>query len=126
MEYIKEGSTLPVPLNIIPTPKSIHSIFNKILKFWKRKYSEKPEIDLQNPERTHKTYQKNEVPNLKATVSTRKQSSSSDELTYIVIFLILQFLNKKPPKLVADFIICKNSSYPTLSNCKLNFPSKVI
>lgn len=23
MEYIKEGSTLPIPFNIIPTPKSI-------------------------------------------------------------------------------------------------------
>ena len=32
MEFIKGGATLPVPLNTIPTPKSVYYIFKKLLK----------------------------------------------------------------------------------------------
>jgi hypothetical protein len=32
MEYIRDGSTLPVPFNIIPTPKSLIDIFRNIKK----------------------------------------------------------------------------------------------
>ena len=33
MEYIKQGSTLPVPFNIIPTPKSIANIIRATCQF---------------------------------------------------------------------------------------------
>lgn len=29
MEYIEDGSTLPVPLNLIPTPKSVMLLFRQ-------------------------------------------------------------------------------------------------
>ncbi len=37
MEYIKEGSTLPVPFNIIPTPKSCINIFKKLSNLCNKK-----------------------------------------------------------------------------------------
>ncbi len=33
MEYIKEGATLPVPFNIIPTPYSIYNLGKKFFNF---------------------------------------------------------------------------------------------
>ena len=33
MEYINEGSTLPPPLNIVPTPKGIYVFIKKMLNF---------------------------------------------------------------------------------------------
>lgn len=37
MEYIKDGGTLPPPINIIPTPKSIFYMFKKLINFFSRK-----------------------------------------------------------------------------------------
>jgi hypothetical protein len=37
MEFIKSGATLPVPLNVIPTPKSFFNLLRKIHFFvWNR------------------------------------------------------------------------------------------
>ena len=48
MEYINEGSTLPPPLNIVPTPKGIYKILKYIL-YWlvenKIKFSHVHEIN---------------------------------------------------------------------------------
>ena len=40
MEYIKDGSTLPVPFNIIPTFKSFYLIFKKLKRFVIKKKKE--------------------------------------------------------------------------------------
>lgn len=37
MEYIREGATLPVPFNIIPTPKSFYYLFLKLVNLFKKK-----------------------------------------------------------------------------------------
>ena len=37
MEYINEGSTLPPPLNILPTPKGVYELFQKIITEVKKK-----------------------------------------------------------------------------------------
>lgn len=37
MEYIKDGGTLPPPINIIPTPKSVIYMFKKLVNFFSRK-----------------------------------------------------------------------------------------
>jgi hypothetical protein len=37
MEYINEGSTLPPPLNIIPTPKGVCGLVKKIIHRIKKK-----------------------------------------------------------------------------------------
>ena len=37
MEYIKDGGTLPVPFNIIPTPKAFYISFKKIIDVFKKK-----------------------------------------------------------------------------------------
>lgn len=47
MEYIKEGSTLPIPFNIIPTPKSILLMIKRIKNFI-TKDKEKPSEDAFN------------------------------------------------------------------------------
>lgn len=44
MEYIKDGGTLPVPINIIPTPKSFVYMFKKIKGIFSKK-KEKPKHD---------------------------------------------------------------------------------
>ncbi|CAF1249920.1 unnamed protein product, partial [Didymodactylos carnosus] len=47
MEYIKEGATLPVPFNIIPTPKSLYYLYQKIIqrkKLRKRHQREQQQI----------------------------------------------------------------------------------
>ncbi len=36
MQYIKEGATLPVPFNIIPTPKAFYKFCEKIYSRFKR------------------------------------------------------------------------------------------
>ncbi len=46
MDYIEEGSTLPPPLNIVPTPKSIIRLFSPITNclckvFFKKKQNDK-------------------------------------------------------------------------------------
>ena len=35
LEYIKQGSTLPVPFNVIPTPKSIANVFRSLCRVCK-------------------------------------------------------------------------------------------
>ena len=45
MEYIKDGYTLPVPLNLIPTPVSVYFSF----KDWYKKYKEKNNGSASNP-----------------------------------------------------------------------------
>ena len=39
MQYIKEGATLPVPFNIIPTPKTIIYLVNKVVNLCKKNES---------------------------------------------------------------------------------------
>ena len=47
MEYIKEGFTLPVPLNLLPTPVSTYNSIRKYIKKYKeRKAKVEPESDL--------------------------------------------------------------------------------
>ena len=41
MEYIREGATLPVPFNIIPTPKSFYYLFLKLVNLFKKKKKSK-------------------------------------------------------------------------------------
>jgi hypothetical protein len=36
MEFIKEGSTLPIPLNIIPTSYGLYRLFKYVLKIFKQ------------------------------------------------------------------------------------------
>jgi transient receptor potential cation channel subfamily C protein 7 len=36
MEFIKDGSTLPIPLNIMPTPNLIFNTINYSIKFFRR------------------------------------------------------------------------------------------
>lgn len=43
MESIKNGGTLPAPLNIIPTPKSVMYIFKRFFKKLKFNGQKKPE-----------------------------------------------------------------------------------
>lgn len=51
MEFIKGGATLPVPFNVIPTPKSFYYLVLKIFKFMRSccKKSEKKEEHLDLP-----------------------------------------------------------------------------
>lgn len=38
MEYIKEGSTLPVPFNLIPTPKGVYLVSKKVFYYiWNKR-----------------------------------------------------------------------------------------
>ena len=37
MEFINEGSTLPPPLNIVPTPKGVYELVKKIIRRIKKK-----------------------------------------------------------------------------------------
>ncbi len=54
MEYIKEGSTLPVPFNLIPTPKAFVIINNKIKEFIKKKKNPNPIEETRLPQiRSH-------------------------------------------------------------------------
>jgi hypothetical protein len=47
MEFIKEGSVLPIPFNIIPTPASIFDIIKKI--FFCRNTPVKPPVNPDQP-----------------------------------------------------------------------------
>lgn len=44
MQYIKGGGTVPVPFNIIPTPKSVINLFRKIANCFKKK-EKKPVVE---------------------------------------------------------------------------------
>jgi hypothetical protein len=35
MEFIKEGSTLPIPLNLIPSVHGLYNLFKYVIKFFK-------------------------------------------------------------------------------------------
>ncbi|CAF1250908.1 unnamed protein product, partial [Didymodactylos carnosus] len=45
MEYIKEGASLPVPFNIVPTPKSIYYLYRRIFQCGKLRESEQQKIN---------------------------------------------------------------------------------
>lgn len=50
MEYIKDGGTLPVPFNVIPSPKSIYYFFKKIIaKIRRKSLLDKDENDPNTP-----------------------------------------------------------------------------
>ncbi|CAF1556535.1 unnamed protein product [Rotaria magnacalcarata] len=51
MEYIKEGGTLPVPFNIIPTPKSFYYLFRRIFSCVKK--LKRPSTDRSNSMETN-------------------------------------------------------------------------
>ena len=86
MEYIKEGNTIPAPLNIIPTPKKFVEIFNKVSKFLKKQRRHSTEIDQPKLAKNARQNQEIEILNL-PTPSNRKKSTNSSELTYIVNLL---------------------------------------
>jgi hypothetical protein len=68
MEYIREGATLPVPFNIIPSPKAIIRIFYSIINCKKRNAKEpKNESD-----RNKKISQNLNVPDDNAMVNRSK------------------------------------------------------
>jgi hypothetical protein len=46
MQYIKEGGSLPVPFNIIPTPKTISNSIKKLIELKNKKEIPKPKIEL--------------------------------------------------------------------------------
>ncbi len=45
MEFIREGSTLPIPLNLVPTPKSIVLSYKYLINFVKKKKQPMEEIN---------------------------------------------------------------------------------
>lgn len=46
MQYIKEGATLPVPFNIVPTPKAFMNLIKTIANLFKKKEPKKKIEDL--------------------------------------------------------------------------------
>ena len=69
MEFIKEGSVLPIPFNIIPTPASIFSIMKKVFFCYNPK--EKPRVDPEVPSYYASTARP--VPNKKTKVFEQHQ-----------------------------------------------------
>jgi hypothetical protein len=45
MQYLKKGATLPVPLNIIPAPKSFVCFYRKFLRLFNKKEPKLSEIN---------------------------------------------------------------------------------
>ena len=50
MEYIKEGSALPVPFNLLPTVQSIYKIFLRTKNLIKRKLTRKKSFETEEIE----------------------------------------------------------------------------
>ncbi|RNA03569.1 Short transient receptor potential channel 6 [Brachionus plicatilis] len=87
MEYIKDGGTLPVPINIIPTPKSIFYMFKKLTVICLRKkentkhersnLSDQFQLDIRN--------------------NSFRKTSVNEELTYIKVMqrIVKRFLLHK-------------------------------
>ena len=46
MQYIKEGATLSVPFNIVPTPKAFINLIKTIANLFKKKEPKKKKEDL--------------------------------------------------------------------------------
>jgi hypothetical protein len=73
MEYIREGSTLPVPFNIIPTLKNLTDIFNAIRRRFGKTQQAHPNVN---------TNSNNLNPILNN--ETRRISMGGSEITYNV------------------------------------------
>jgi hypothetical protein len=105
MEYLKEDSSLPVPLNIIPTLKMFERIFNNFIKLFY--YCRRKEFKMRkNKSKNLKT---NQIPFKRTSVNNNGQmniatienighnnsnnshlrkQSIANELTYAVVFII--------------------------------------
>jgi hypothetical protein len=82
MEYIRQGGTLPVPFNIIPTPKSFYNLIKRLTYCFSKK-KQPPKQELEMPSIRQGKRMQNPVSNgLQKT--PRRQSNAEDDLTYIV------------------------------------------
>jgi hypothetical protein len=99
MEYIREGATLPVPFNIVPTPKSFYYLALKCFNLFRRGRDEQQSA--YEPERRKKKNNaetgaaeiENQLPNLTAAQNLNqcknlaRKHSNNDNLTYTVTSL---------------------------------------
>lgn len=109
MEFIKDDSSLPVPLNIIPTLKSFKFLFNKVTKLFdccrkknfKMKKNDQKNTNLNGLQLKKTTVNKNgqmniasieNVGNTKLKNSHVRKQSVSNELTYAVFSNLFNFL----------------------------------